>query len=134
MTRPKLEIMAIATLVVVGVWAFSVGAAYGNVLLIAAGVGWLVAAAGVWRRAAWAYLLGGFCGVAQILLAGFILVFSLGLAIPEDIDLGDPWFGVGFAVLNGYATILLLGAVIVGSVAMLVVAWRGLRRRAGPAA
>ena len=128
MTRPKLEIATIATLVVVGLWAVSVGVANGNAVLGSVGVGQWVAALGVWRRSSWGYLLAGLFGAVQVLLAGFVLVFSLGLAIPEQTGLDEPWLGLGFVTLNGYLTLTLLAALIVLSVGMMVAAWRGLRR------
>lgn len=129
MPKSRLDVATIATLVVVAAWAVSVGITNGNAVLAAVGVGQVATAYGVWRRWSWGYLSAGMFGVFQIGLATFVLVFSLGLSIPEGGDLGDPWLGVGFATLNGYASIVVLVAVIVLSVAMLAAAWRGLRHR-----
>jgi len=122
------ELASLMTLAVIGTWALALGIATESTAFIAFGIGEWAAIVGSWGRRRWAYLLAAVFAVIQIALAGFTLVFGLALALSESHDLSGGFLGIGFTVLNGWASLAVLAAILTGSLAILVVARHGLRR------
>ena len=77
-------------------------------------------------------LVSGVVGLVLVVGSVAISLFALALGLSEGGSLDGPMLGTGIpgiGVLNGWASLVVLGVTLIAGLFLLRVAWRAMRRR-----